>query len=68
MFEAPFSKISNTKRDGRVAQMVECLPGKCKTPSSNLIKGYIELLKPQTSSYEFLYNSNLKNTEITIEI
>jgi hypothetical protein len=31
----PISKISNTKRAGRGAQVVECLPSKCEALSSN---------------------------------
>jgi hypothetical protein len=33
--EDPISKISNTKRTGRVAQVVECLPSKHKALSAN---------------------------------
>jgi hypothetical protein len=31
----PISKITRAKRDGCVAQVVECLPSKCKGLSSN---------------------------------
>jgi hypothetical protein len=39
------SKITNTRRAGRLAEVVECMPGKCKalssTPSPAKIDRYI---------------------------